>query len=126
MNRDELLRKLAETVADDDGLVLEGWRHLVLVSKMEAGTPDMTGFCYLADGRAIPVSPKEFAIFDVLEQLRDVMAAADAAGRPWLAALFRIASETGELTAEFEYERYDRWAVTPANAAQRAREFAPD
>jgi hypothetical protein len=123
-DRDELIRRFATTVAGDMSLMLEGWRQLVLVSQIEAGTPDMTGFCYLHDGRAIPVSPSDFAIFDVIERLRETMARVD--GRePWLAALFRIDRETGELAAQFEYRQPERWLVTPANVKARAREFAP-
>lgn len=125
MDRDDLIRKLAETVADDDALLLDGWKHLVLVSRMELGTPDLIGFCYLGDGRVITVAPRDFAIFDRLEQLRDAMAEADAARTPWLAALFRIERETGRFAVDFEYERDDRWAVTPDNARDRARELAP-
>src|SRR5262245_45613558 len=100
-DRDELIRRFATTLAGDTSLMLEGWRQLVLVSQIDAGTPDMTGFCYLHDGHAIPVSPSDFAIFDVIERLRETMARVD--GRePWLAALFRIDRETGELAAQFE------------------------
>jgi hypothetical protein len=118
------MRSLAEVIASDAALVQNGWKHLVLVSVIEAGTPDMTGFCYFADGRAVPVSPTDFGIFDVLEQLRDAMAAADRR-EPWLAALFRVERESGNFTAEFEYKRAERWAVTPENVKERAKEFAP-
>jgi hypothetical protein len=91
---------------------------------IEAGTPDMTGFCYTSDGRAVPVSPTDFDIFDVIEQLRDAMVEVDAK-KPWVAALFRIDRESGKLTAEYEYDRPERWAVTPENVKTRAREFAP-
>jgi hypothetical protein len=124
MDRDQLIRRLAETVAGDAALVLNGWKHLVLVTQIEDVTPDLTGFCYTGDGRAVPVSPTDFAIFDVIEQLRDAMAEVDG-DRRWLAALFRIDRATGKLTAEFEYDRPERWAVTPDNAKARAREFAP-
>jgi hypothetical protein len=124
MDRDELIRNLAETVAGDAALLLTGWKHLVLISQIDDGTPDVTGFCYTSDGRAVPVSPTDLAIFDVIEQLRDTMAEADA-NRAWLAAFFRIDRATGKLTAEFEYDRPERWVVTPDNVKARAREFAP-
>jgi hypothetical protein len=123
MDRDTLIHRLAETIADDKVLLLDGWTHLVLVSRIEADTPDMTGFCYTADGRAVSVAPKNFGIFDVLEQLRAAMAKVD--GRPWTAALSRIERKIGKLTAEFEYNQPERWIVTPDNAKARAREFAP-
>ena len=124
MDRNELLHRLALAVAGDSALLLQGWKHLVLVSHIEGGTPDMTGFCYTGDGRAVPVSPSDFGIFDVIEELRAAMAAADG-GAPWLAALFSIDRSTGKLDARFEYDRPERWLVTPDNVADRAREFAP-
>lgn len=124
MDRDTLLRRLAETIAGDAALLKPDWTHLVLVSVIEAGTPDMTGFCYAAGGKSVPVSPSDFAIFDVLEELRAAMAEADGKA-PWVAALFRIERATGKLAAEFEYDKPERWAVTPQNVKQRAKEFAP-
>ncbi len=122
--RDELMERLARAVAADAALLLDGWQHLVLVSHIDARTPDLTGFCYLADGRALPVAPAEFDIFDVLVALRDAMAAADHGPR-WQAALFRVTRAGGTVTAEFDYDDPTRWVVTPANVAARAREFAP-
>ena len=124
MDRDTLIHRLAETIADDQVLLLDGWTHLVLVSRIEADTPDLTGFCYTADGRAVSVAPKDFGIFDVLEQLREEMAEADGK-KPWIAALLRIERATGKLAMEFEYNQPERWIVTPDNVTTRAREFAP-
>src|SRR5215467_8243069 len=138
--RDELIHDLADAIAGDATLLLKDWKQLVLVSQIEDGAPDLTGFCYTGDGRAILVTPSDFAIFDVIEALRDAMARADADGDttgdakgdtkgepkgPWRAALFRLDRETGQLTAEFEDDRPERWLVTPANVKERAREFAP-
>jgi hypothetical protein len=124
VDRDTLIHRLAEAIAGDNALLLDGWTHLVLVSRVEADTPDLTGFCYTADGRAASVAPKDFGIFDVLEQLRAAMAEADGK-KPWIAALFRIERETGKLAMEFEYNQPERWIVTPDNVTTRAREFAP-
>src|SRR5215510_15672070 len=107
MDRDTLIHRLAETIADDQVLLLDGWTHLVLVSQIEADTPDLTGFCYTADGRAVSVAPKDFGIFDVLEQLRDEMAKADGK-TPWIAALFRIERKTGKFAVQFEYDQPER------------------
>jgi hypothetical protein len=124
MDRDALIYRLAETIAGDSELLLDGWTHLVLTSRIEDGMLNMNGFCYTADGDAIPVSPRDFSIFDVLQELREATARADGKA-PWIAALFRIERKTGKLNAEFEYEHIERWAITPANVTARAREFAP-
>ena len=122
--RDELFERLVRAVASDAALMLDGWHHLVLVSHLEAGTQDLTGFSYLDDGRAVPVSPSDFTIFDVLDALRQAMAEADR--RPaWQAALFRFERATGAVTAEFDHDDPTRWAVRPDNVADRACELAP-
>src|SRR5215467_2077508 len=95
MDRDQLIRQLAEIVAGDAALVLKGWKHLVLVTQIEDDTPDLTGFCYLDDGRAVPVAPTNFDVFDVIEQLREAMAEVDG-GRAWLAGLFRVDRGSGK------------------------------
>jgi hypothetical protein len=123
-SRDELMERLARAVAADDALLLEGWQHLTLVSHIDAGTPDLTGFCYLGNGQVVAVAPTDFDIFDVVVALRDAMADADH-GPCWQAALFRVARAGGTMTAEFDYDDPTRWAVTPDNVAARAREFAP-
>jgi hypothetical protein len=124
MDRDALIQQLAKTIASDSALLLDRWTHLVLVSQIEADTPDMTGFCYTEDGRAVPVSPSDFGVFNALEKLRDAMAQADGK-EPWVAALFCIERATGKFAVEFEYKQPGRWAVTPDNVKARAREFAP-
>jgi hypothetical protein len=124
MDRDALIHRLAETIAADSELLLDGWTHLVLTSRIEDGMLNMNGFCYTADGDAAPVSPRDFSVFDVLQELREAMAKADGKA-PWIAALFRIERKTGKLNADFEYEHIERWAITPANVTARAREFAP-
>ena len=45
--------------------------------------------------------------------------------KPWVAALFRIDRESEKLTAEYEYQRPERWEVTLDNSKARAQEFAP-
>jgi hypothetical protein len=124
MDRDALIHRLAETIAGDSELLLDGWTHLVLTSRLGDGSLDMNGFCYTAEGDAVPVSPRDFAIFDVLEELRAAMAKTDGK-TPWVAALFRIERKTGKFAMEFEYEQPERWAITPTNVKARAQEFAP-
>jgi hypothetical protein len=124
MDRDALIHRLAEAIAGDSELLLDGWTHLVLTCRIEDGMLNMNGFCYTDDGDAVPVSPRDFSIFDVLQELRDAMAQADGKA-PWIAALFRIERQTAKLDADFEFEQLERWSITPANVTARAREFAP-
>src|ERR1700752_260435 len=100
MDGDVLLHRRAGTIAGDSELLLDGWTHLVLTSRVEDGMLNMNGFCYTDDGDVVPVSPKDFSIFDGLQKLRDAMAKADGKA-PWIAALFRIDRKTGKLNADF-------------------------
>lgn len=128
---DGLLVQLATVIAGDPELVLPGWAHLALVSVVDAGTPDMTGFCYRPGQPPRSVAPSDFALFDVLEALREAMARRDGArvgaatGRAWVSCLLRIEQATGALGADFEYDDPARWAVTGANRERRAAELAP-
>ena len=122
-SREELYYELAKSIADDNSLVLDGWKNLVLVSQFDDSGPDMNGFCYTEDGRTIPIAPRNFEIFDVIEALRDAMARADGKSR-WLAALFRVNRASGAFETDFEYHDPERWRVTPANVQARAQEFA--
>jgi hypothetical protein len=124
MNHDELIHTLGAQVVADADIACEGWAHLVLTGRVASGTSDMTGFCYTADGTSTPVAPGNFDVFDTLEQLRDAMAEADGKA-PWSACLLRIDRTTGKISVDFEYRDATRWAITPANVAARAREFAP-
>ena len=50
--RDELIHDLADAIAGDATFLLKDWKQLVLVSQIEDGAPDLTGFCYT--GTAAP------------------------------------------------------------------------
>jgi hypothetical protein len=82
MDRDAVIHRLAETIAGDGELLLDGWTHLVLTSRLEDGMLNMNGFCYTDDSKAVPVSPTDFSIFDVLHELRDAMAKGDGGAVP--------------------------------------------
>ena len=124
MDRDALIHELGAVVTRDAALAKAGWSHLVLVSCIEDGTPDLTGFCYLPGQKPVPVSPRDYSVFDVLQGLRDAMAEHDGKN-PWLACLVRIDKASGKIDVDFEYADASRWSVTPSNVEQRAREFAP-
>ena len=76
MDRDALIHRLAETIAGDSGCCSMAGR-ISSDQPLGDGSLDMNGFCYTAEGDAVPVSPRDFAIFDVLEELRAAMAKTD-------------------------------------------------
>jgi len=84
----------------------------------------MSGFAYLENGEHEPYAPRDFSILKLLVDLRNAMATDDKVD-PWRSALLRVARDSSEIEAEFEYDKASRWAVTPGNSEQRAAELSP-
>lgn len=124
MTRDQLIHEIGTKLVEDIGSAGREFAHLVLAARIERDEPEMAGFAYTKDGDHEPVAPTNFDILDLLLELRNAMAAADKKP-PWRAALVRIDGSTGEIAFEFEYDKPDRWAITPKNVGERAKELSP-
>ncbi|PAT31612.1 hypothetical protein CLI92_10195 [Vandammella animalimorsus] len=98
------------------------WSKLILIGEYD-GCGGMGGFAFDAQGKAHAVAPRGGHTLELLEQLAQAMAQDSPTGSPWLACLLRLGSD-GRFGAQFEYEDSQRWAITPANRAQRVAEFA--
>jgi hypothetical protein len=101
MSKDELILEIGALLIRDGGLVSGDWQSLRLVSRIEAGTPDMSGICYDAQGIGRAVAPRNFDVFDRLESLRSLMASDD--GRAWQACRIRIDRGSAKINLEFDY-----------------------
>lgn len=124
MNKDELLLALCKRLIGDAEVVGEGpWSKVVMVGVVDKGSARLFGFTFDAQGDWEAAAPRGGDALDLLRELRDAMAASDAAKKPWVSCLLKIGS-SGKVGAEFEYSDAARWAVTPANHAQRVAEFA--
>lgn len=122
VDQNESLIALMSAVARDPRATSQpGWQKIILVGEADAQSVGISGFSFDADGRSHPVAPTGPAL-DLMEQLRDEMAAANPTGRAWTACLLRLGSD-GQIGVDFEYDDADRWAVTPANLATRVAEF---
>jgi hypothetical protein len=117
----DLIHTLGGLLINDPEVAPEGWQRIVLVSMVEAGSIDITGFSYVAGGKAIPASPSLNGALDLIAQLHQAMATRT--GRAWQACLLRIERTGLALSIEFEYDDPSRWAITPRNVRQRAEEF---
>lgn len=125
MTPDELIHRLGSLlVGDPEVAVKPDWTHLVMVGTVTASETDLTGFCYGPGGQFASVAPSAFDTPDVLKALRDAMAARDGQA-PWHACLLRIERTSGRIAVDFEYDDPARWAITFANAKQRAAELRP-
>lgn len=124
MNKDQLIHEIGAILVGDINSKSKDWAHAVLVVEIETDEPDMTGFVYDGTGKHTPYAPSDFNIVELTVKLRDAMAAADKK-EPWKAALIRIDRAAGEIDAEFEYKKTDRWSITFKNSKQRAEELRP-
>lgn len=124
MNKDELLLAMCRRLVGDAEVVGPGeWSKVVMVGVVEKGSARLFGFTFDAQGDCEAAAPRGGDALDLLRELRNAMAAADVAKKPWVSCLLKI-SAAGKIGAEFEYKDLSRWAVTPANHAQRVAEFA--
>lgn len=124
MNKDQIIHEIGSKLVKDIDGRKKGWAHLVIVANIENNDPEMTGFAYFENGEHEPYAPRDFSILRLLVDLRKAMATDDKV-EPWQSALFRVDRDSEEIDAEFEYDKADRWAVTPKNVEQRAAELSP-
>jgi hypothetical protein len=124
MNKDQLIHEIGARLVADIGATKKDWAHLVLAGKIERNNRQITGFAYTQDGRHEPFAPTDFDILKLLLELRNAMATADQKP-PWQATLIRIDRNTGEIKFDFEYDKPDRWLITPNNVSERANELNP-
>jgi hypothetical protein len=122
--KDDLIHRLGALLVGDDEVAAEGWQHLALVGVVDTEQSRMTGFSYDGRGEHEPAAPRNFETLEVLRQLRSAMADSDGKS-PWKSCLVRIARDSGKIAVDFEYDDAARWAITRANAAQRAVELKP-
>ena len=123
MNKNKLIHDIGSKLIKDIS-PRRKWDHLVLACRIEQDEPQMNGFAFTKDGKHVPVAPTDFDIPDLLLELRNSMAASDKKA-PWLACLIRIERDSGEIDFEFEYDKAERWVITPGNVEQRALELSP-
>ena len=122
--KDDLIHRLGSLLVADPEVAAGEWAHLALVGVVDAEQSRMNGFCYDAAGAHEMAAPRDFETLEVLRQLRSEMAASDGKS-PWTSCLVRIARSSGKIAIDFEYDDAGRWAITRANAAQRAAELQP-
>lgn len=117
--RDQLIQKLGAAILNDEGLMEEPWKRLVLIVKFFETSSRLKGVAILESGDDAPVTTEndgDDGVVSVLEQLRKVMAKEDKSG-PFVACLIHIARESGELDIDFEHKDRDRWDYDARNRA---------
>ena len=117
--RDQLIQKLAAAILNDEGLMEEPWKRLVLIAKFFEASSRLEGVAILASGDTAPVTTEndgKDGVASVLEQLRKVMANEDKSG-PFTACLIRIAKDSGEIDMDFEHKNRNRWDYDPRDRA---------
>jgi hypothetical protein len=123
MTVEHALAALVEHLLDDSEVVsLQQWHKLVMVGVVAAGTARMFGYCFDSSGNWEAAAPRSARALDFLRTLREQMREAHAAHRAWTSCLIVIHAD-GSVALEPEYERADRWAVTPRNLIERIDQF---
>jgi hypothetical protein len=117
--RDQLIQKLGAAILNDEGLMEEPWKRLVLIVKFFETSSRLKGVAILESGDDAPVTTENDGnegVASVLEQLRKLMAKEDKS-KPFVACLIRVAKDSGEMDIDFEHKNRDRWDYDPRDRA---------
>ena len=123
MDRNEATLQLARAIAADTKLGALPWDDLVLVARFGEGVSNVNGFAYQAGGASRPAAPRGAAVLDAFIDLRAATAVDDQAD--WIACKLHVRRAGGKLSLDFEYERPDRWKISPANVRQMSEALRP-
>ncbi len=128
MDKDELLRAVAEAILANERLTRDGWARIVILAGIEDdGGTWIAGMVYDQDGVDRAVVPGDPDPMPLLGQLREKMAQDDGKGR-WLACAIRLdrRGDDVDLNGDFEYHDGERWAITPHNHEEMVDRFRPE
>jgi hypothetical protein len=117
--RDQLIQKVGAAILNDEGLMEEPWKRLVLIVKFFETSSRLKGVAILESGDDAPVTTEndgDEGVASVLGQLRKLMAKEDKS-KPFVACLIRVAKDSGEMDIDFEHKNRDRWDYDPRDRA---------
>jgi hypothetical protein len=122
-DRDALLLRVGRLIASDPVLTGAAWDgYALIVEYGEDASRRIAGFRYLDGGGFEAATPRDAALGDALDALRE---ATRIEGEPaWGACVVQLRRDSGRLHADFEYDDPARWAITPqtlSEVAERAR-----
>jgi hypothetical protein len=123
MNKDKLVHEIGAMLLEDPEIASEPWQHLVMIAQIQDSRSQLNGFAYEVDGQVTVTSPDNFDIIDKFAALREMMRKEE--GEPWQACLVRIDRLSGKISIEFEYDRPEKWLITPANSQKLAEALRP-
>lgn len=103
-----LLNELGGLLVEDGAYEGHDWAGISLVVEFDDDAVSLSGYAYPEGKPHIAVVPENPEVFDVVEALRDVMAA-DGKGA-WAGALVRITQPGPEIEMEFDYDG-GQWEV---------------
>jgi hypothetical protein len=123
MNKDNLVHEIGMMLMSDPDISSSVWRHLVMVAQVMQTSTKVNGFTYDETGEATPASPDNFAVFDKFKDLREAMR--EPGRDPWKAALVRIDRASLKISIDFEYDRPEKWLISPATVKKMAEVLRP-
>lgn len=125
MDKDTLIAEIGRRLVADPEVADGDWHGYALVVRYGDGAVArrISGFRYRANGDFEAATPRDPALADAFDALRDATRVPGKA--PWDACVLRIRREDGKLMLEFEYDAPERWDITPATLADVAARARP-
>ncbi len=123
-DRDAPLLRVGRLIAADPVLADVDWNGFALIVRYDDAGIDrrISGFRYVDGGGFEAATPRDAALGDALDALRE---ATRVDGRaPWAACVVQLRRTSKRLHADFEYDEPERWDIVPATlheVAERAR-----
>ena len=118
MNKDELVQQIGQLLIEDPMISRQPWDHLVIVAHVKDRSVQVKGFAYSGNSDVTPTGPRNFAIIDKFEALNKAML--EPGKESWKACLVRISAE-GHISIDFEYDKPEKWLVTPSNIEEMGK-----
>jgi hypothetical protein len=91
----------------------EDWSSIAIVSIVQPGVGQLSGYMFMPDGKSKPAAPRNGELHVMFEDLQSVMMVDGK--RPWKSALFQIKRDGLKFSVDFEYYDPLRWKASPEN-----------
>lgn len=109
----EQFQTIAETFLASEKLAGE-WDAAALAVILTDNGYDASGFKYRADGKIIPIAPRERELYQQITQYRDFLAR-ETGDPPFKTCLIQLNRTTQSFEMTLEYKDAMRWKIVPSN-----------
>ena len=125
LDKDTLVAAIGQRLVADPAVADGRWHGYALVARYGDGAVArrLSGFRYRADGAFEAATPRDPALGEAFDALREATRIAGKA--PWDACVLRLWRDGGRMAVEFEYDAPEQWDITPATLADVAARARP-